>query len=65
MKSYRAPHPGPRAPGLHVHRYQWPSDEASGFAETELIYDGEGRLVGIDRRPGGSRPAGLADRRRG
>ena len=36
---------------VRVQRYRWDADLESGYSECQLIYDSQGRLLGMDYRP--------------
>lgn len=38
-------------PTVRTYRYDWSSDRADGLEETELLFDSEGRLIGVDYHP--------------
>jgi hypothetical protein len=52
-----------RETSAHTTRYSWSSDRTDGFVECELLYDDQGRLLGIDYSTRSEKP-GLAERKR-
>lgn len=41
--------------GLRFLRFRWESETANSDGETELIFGGDGQLLGVDHRPAADR----------